>query len=56
MTEIPLFRSEDEERDFWAIHDSTDFLEGAEQVRLKHIKDVSGATPCKWYFVKGCFP
>lgn len=36
MLEIPKFESEDEERDFWAGHDSTDFLEGAEQVTLEY--------------------
>ena len=25
--QLPRFRSEDEERDFWAVHDSTDFLD-----------------------------
>jgi len=37
MTEIPRFASEDEERDFWATHDSVDFLEGAEQVNLEYV-------------------
>ena len=37
MIEIPRFKSEDEERDFWATHDSTDFLEGAEQVNLEYV-------------------
>ena len=37
MTEIPRFTSEDEERDFWATHDSADFLEGAEQVNLEYV-------------------
>jgi len=36
MLEIPKFESEDEERDFWARHDSTDFLEGAEEVTLQY--------------------
>ena len=36
MIEIPRFKSEDEERDFWATHDSVDFLEGAEQVNLEY--------------------
>ena len=38
MTEIPRFASEDEERDFWATHDSVDFLEGAEQVNLEYVE------------------
>ena len=37
MKEIPRFASEDEERDFWATHDSVDFLEGAEQVNLEYV-------------------
>jgi len=37
MTEIPRFASEDEERDFWATHDSVDLLEGAEQVNLEYV-------------------
>ena len=37
MTEIPRFKSEDEERDFWATHDSVDFLKGAEQVNLAYV-------------------
>jgi hypothetical protein len=37
MIEIPRFKSEDEERDFWATHDSVDFLEGAEQVNLEYV-------------------
>lgn len=37
MIEIPKFKDEDEERDFWATHDSVDFLEGAEQVNLEYV-------------------
>ena len=37
MIEIPRFKSEDEERDFWATHDSVDFLGGAEQVNLEYL-------------------
>ncbi len=37
MIEIPRFKSEDEERDFWATHDSVDFLEGVEQVNLEYV-------------------
>ena len=37
MIEIPRFKSEDEERDFWATHDSVGFLEGAEQVNLEYV-------------------
>ena len=32
---IPRFKSEDEERAFWATHDSVNYLEGAEQVNLE---------------------
>jgi len=38
MIEIPRFKSEDEERDFWATHDSVGFLEGAEQVNLEYVE------------------
>jgi len=27
LKKLPVFRSEDEERDFWATHDSTDYLD-----------------------------
>lgn len=37
MIEIPRFKSEDEERDFWATHDSVGFLKGAEQVNLEYV-------------------
>jgi hypothetical protein len=37
MLEIPRFASEDEERAFWTTHDSMDFLEGAEQVKLDYV-------------------
>jgi len=37
MIEIPRFKSEDEERDFWAAHDSVGFLKGAEQVNLEYV-------------------
>jgi len=37
MIDIPKFKSEDEERDFWATHDSVDFLEGAQQVKLEYV-------------------
>ncbi len=37
MIEIPRFKSEDEERDFWATHDSVAFMEGAEQVNLEYV-------------------
>jgi len=36
MAEIPKFESEDAERDFWAKHESTDFLEGAEEITLEY--------------------
>ena len=37
MAEIPEFENEDEERAFWATHDSVDFLEGVEQVNLEYV-------------------
>lgn len=38
--EIPEFQNEDEEREFWATHDSTDYLdwEKAQQVILPKLK------------------
>ncbi|PKB66020.1 MAG: hypothetical protein BZY81_08545 [SAR202 cluster bacterium Io17-Chloro-G4] len=37
---IPKFESEDAERNFWATHDSTDYLnwEGARRLRLENLK------------------
>lgn len=32
---VPEFRSEDEERDFWAKHDSTEFIDWASASRRK---------------------
>lgn len=40
--EIPVFKNEDEEREFWATHDSVDFLEGTEEVYLERCKDKTG--------------
>jgi len=34
MKKIPKFRDEDQERDFWATHDSTDFLDWNRAERL----------------------
>ena len=53
MTEIPRFASEDEERAFWATHDSVNFLEGAEQLNLecleeKHKTTLASAAECLW--------
>jgi hypothetical protein len=31
---IPRFESEDEEREFWATHDSTDYLDWSKAVRI----------------------
>ena len=36
--EIPTFKSEDEEREFWATHDSVDFLTGAEQANIEYVR------------------
>jgi hypothetical protein len=38
--EIPQFRSEDDERSFWAEHDSIDFIDWqtAERRRFPHLK------------------
>jgi predicted DNA binding CopG/RHH family protein len=37
---VPQFRSEDEERSFWAEHDSTEFIDwqSAERRRFPHLK------------------
>lgn len=37
---IPQFRTEDEERDFWAIHDSSEFIDwrAAQRLTLKNLK------------------
>jgi predicted DNA binding CopG/RHH family protein len=32
---IPKFRNEDEEREFWATHDSTEYLDSFEPVELQ---------------------
>jgi len=44
MPQIPRFKNEDEEREFWAAHDSTDFLEGTEQVTLEYAGQKSPET------------
>ena len=31
--QIPVFKNEDEEREFWAIHDSTDFVDWSKAER-----------------------
>jgi predicted DNA binding CopG/RHH family protein len=40
LKEIPTFKSEDEEREFWAIHDSTEYVDWdeAEAVVLPKLK------------------
>jgi hypothetical protein len=37
--ELPMFQNEDEEREFWASHDSTDYLnwDGAKRVNLPNL-------------------
>ena len=35
MRKIPKFRNEDQERDFWASHDSTEFVEWRQVKRVK---------------------
>ena len=34
LKSLPKFRDEDEERDFWATHDFTDYLDQFEEVEL----------------------
>ena len=40
MRKIPKFRNEDQERDFWASHDSTEFVDWrqAERVKLPNLR------------------
>lgn len=38
---IPSFKTEDEERDFWATHDSTEYIDWTETVKL----DLSALKP-----------
>ena len=35
VKKIPKFRSEKEEADFWATHDSTDYLSGTKEAKVK---------------------
>ncbi len=35
MRKIPKFRNEDQERDFWASHDSTEFVDWSQAARVK---------------------
>ncbi len=35
MRKIPKFKSEKEEADFWATHDSTDYLSGTKEVKVR---------------------
>ena len=43
---IPKFDSEDEEREFWATHDSTDYVDWseAERVEMANLKPSTPAT------------
>lgn len=53
---IPSFKSEDEERDFWATHDSTDYIDWskAEQVVFPNLKrstqSISLRLPQSWIY------
>jgi predicted DNA binding CopG/RHH family protein len=42
---VPIFKSEDEEREFWAHHDSTDYIDykKAKRVQLPNLKPSSRA-------------
>lgn len=35
MTRIPTFQSEEEEANFWAIHDFTDFVDDTEEIEIE---------------------
>lgn len=45
LKRIPTFRTEDEERDFWAVHDSTEYVDWskARAVRLPDLRPSSTA-------------
>ncbi|MBI4698917.1 MAG: BrnA antitoxin family protein [Nitrospirae bacterium] len=32
---VPKFKSEDEERDFWAVHDTTEYFDSVKMVRAR---------------------
>lgn len=38
MKQIPKFKSEKEEADFWASHDSTDLLGETKEVKIKFVR------------------
>jgi len=38
MKKIPKFKSEKEEAEFWASHDSTDFLDETKEVKVKFVR------------------
>jgi len=38
MKKIPKFKTEKEEADFWATHDSTDYLSGTREVKAKFMR------------------
>ena len=46
---IPMFESEDEEREFWATHDSADYIDlsKAERVDIPKLKSSSAGLPDK---------
>ena len=46
---IPKFDSEDEEREFWATHDSTDYVDWseAERVEMPNLKPFTSSLPDK---------
>ena len=47
--QIPKFESEDEEREFWATHDSTDYIDCSEakRVGMPNLKPSSSSPPDK---------
>ena len=36
LKSIPIFKTEDEERKFWATHDSTDYIDWTKTIANKH--------------------
>jgi predicted DNA binding CopG/RHH family protein len=45
LKRIPVFKSEDEEREFWATHDSTEYIDvsAAKRVALPNLKPTTKA-------------
>ncbi len=46
---IPIFKNEDQEREFWTTHDSTDYIDWskAEQVSFPNLKRTNFSSPTR---------